>query len=214
MSLASITERAVAADGLIDGWRIRSGQLADRDWIHFTKSASHLAELPIELDDRTAGLNAIRSVARRWRADSARGGACEKALLVVDYLQLVEPDAQRGKKSNRQEDVAEISRGMKALAKEIGCPVVALSQLNRNLEGRGDKRPQLSDLRESGAVEQDADVIAFIYRDEVYNAQTTEKGIAEVIVAKQRNGPTGTVRLGWQAAHTRFVNLSNRSEMT
>lgn len=213
MSRQSLGERLFSAEAKVDGTAIRSGRLETPEWVRLAGAASRIAELPVWIDESPRLTVAeIRARARRWRGGVAR--AAERAFIAVDYLQLV--DGSGRSDEDRQREVSEISRGLKSLAKELNLPVVALSQLNRSLESRADKRPMLSDLRESGALEQDADVIAFVYRDEVYHdgsdcagdcERCRMRGIAEVIVAKQRNGPTGTVRLGWQKEYARFVDL-------
>jgi replicative DNA helicase len=165
-----------------------------------------LHEAPIYIDDTPAiSVLELRAKARRLVRDRSR----KVGLIVVDYLQLMRG---MGAASNREQEISEISRSLKALAKELNLPVMALSQLNRRVEDRGDRRPQMSDLRESGAIEQDADVIIFIYRDEVYNKNADEKGKAEVIVAKQRNGPTDTVALTFLGEYTRFENYTERAD--
>ena len=211
MSKESLVERAAAAEGGIDSTRLRSGLLEQRDWINLTKAGARLAPAPLIIDDSSAPtLQQIRARARRWRSSPEHGGRrgadgnLGLGLILVDYMQLVGSPSSGSRESNREREVAEISRGLKALAKDLRVPVIALSQLNRAVEGRADKRPGLGDLRESGAIEQDADVVAFLYRDEVYNKETTDKGVAEVIIGKQRNGPVGTVRLRFDAPRSRF----------
>ncbi len=202
MSKEQLSLRRLCAEASIDSARLRSGFFSMEDWERVTDAAGVLSAAPIFIDD-SASLSAleVRAKARRLKMDKNIG------LIVIDYLQLMQgrADAER-----RDLEISEISRGLKALAKEINIPVLALSQLNRMLEQRNDKRPRLSDLRESGALEQDADVVAFIYRDEVYNKEETNprKGIAEVILAKQRNGPTGEVLMAFLSAYTRFENLA------
>ncbi len=206
MSTASLGERTVAAEGGIDSQLLRSGRFSQNVFIQLERAFSRLAERPLYIDESAYSFLDIRSRARRWRMNEAKDS--DKALVVVDYLQLVE--GRSSKEDSRQREISEISRGLKLLAKELRCPVVALSQLNRSLESRADKRPMMSDLRESGAIEQDADVIAFLYRDEVYDENSKDRGTAEVIIGKQRNGPTGTVRLAWKDHCSRFDNLSER----
>jgi replicative DNA helicase len=192
--------RLMSSLGHIDQHRIRTGKLNDDDWPRLTSSVQMLSDTKMFVDDTPAltpgELRArCRRIAREHGLD----------LVVIDYLQLMQVN---GTKENRATEISEISRSMKALAKELHVPVIALSQLNRSLESRNDKRPVMSDLRESGAIEQDADVIVFIYRDEVYNQDSDQKGIAEIIIAKQRNGPIGTVKLAFRGQFTRFDNLA------
>ncbi|MGZ3440136.1 MAG: replicative DNA helicase, partial [Polyangia bacterium] len=212
MSKESLCERLLCSEARVDSMKLRGGFLETKDWIRITTAAGKLAEAPILIDDSGAPtLLEIRAKARRWRADSNLfyAGQEQMGVLVIDYLQLIQGRAS--KDDNRQREISEISRGLKALAKELRCPVIALSQLNRSLETRADKRPMMSDLRESGAIEQDADVIAFIYRDEVYSkdqCKEEDKGVAEIIIGKQRNGPTGVARLAFLNMYTRFENLA------
>ena len=191
--------RMMSSLGHIDQHKIRTGKLGDEDWPRLTSAVGILSEAPIYIDDTPALTpGELRARARRIAREHGLG------LIVVDYLQLMQGSA--GSRENRTTEISEISRNLKALAKELSVPVVALSQLNRSLEQRPNKRPVMSDLRESGAIEQDADVIVFIYRDEVYNEDSPDKGIAEIIVGKQRNGPIGTTRLTFLGQYTRFEN--------
>jgi replicative DNA helicase len=212
MSKESLCERLLCSEARVDSMKLRGGFLETKDWVRITSAAGKLAEAPILIDDSGAPtLLEIRAKARRWRSDQNLfwQGQEQMGMIVIDYLQLVQGRAS--KEDNRQREISEISRGLKALAKELRVPVIALSQLNRSLESRADKRPMMSDLRESGAIEQDADVIAFIYRDEVYSkdeCKEEDKGVAEIIVGKQRNGPTGTARLAFLNMYTRFENLA------
>ena len=187
--------------GRIDQTRLRTGELQDDDWSSFTSAVSLLRDKRLFVDD-TPALTPGEVRARARRVSREVGGL---DMIVVDYLQLMRT-AERSE--SRTGEISEISRSLKALAKEMRCPVIALSQLNRALEQRPDKRPLMSDLRESGAIEQDADVILFIYRDEVYNEDTDDKGIAEIIIGKQRNGPIGKVRLQFTGNLTKFENLA------
>jgi replicative DNA helicase len=193
--------RLMSSLGRIDQHKVRTGKLDDDDWPRLTSAVSILAEAPLFIDD-TPALNPteLRARARRLKREHDLG------LIVIDYLQLMQ--ASGGGHDNRATEISEISRGLKALAKELSVPVIALSQLNRSLEQRPNKRPVMSDLRESGAIEQDADVIVFIYRDEVYNDESPDKGTAEIIIGKQRNGPIGTVRLTFLGQYTRFENFA------
>ena len=195
----SLAMRMMSSIGRIDQSKVRSGKLSDDDWPKLTKAVGLLADAPIFIDD-TPGLspNELRSKARRLSREVGQLG-----MIVIDYLQLMQVP---GNTENRTAEISEISRSLKGLAKELNVPVVALSQLNRSLEQRPNKRPVMSDLRESGAIEQDADVIAFIYRDEVYDKESPDKGSAEIIIAKQRNGPIGTCRLTFIGQYTRFEN--------
>jgi len=197
-----IVTRMLASLGKINQTRLRTGQLEEDDWPRLTTAVNMLKDKPLYIDD-TAGLspNEMRTRARRIMREHGDIG-----LIMVDYLQLMQ--IKTGNVDSRTQEISEISRSLKALAKELECPVVALSQLNRSLEQRPNKRPVNSDLRESGAIEQDADVIMFIYRDEVYHEDSEQKGIAEIIIGKQRNGPIGTIRLAFIGQHSRFENLA------
>ncbi len=197
----SIVMRLLSSLCRIDQIKIRTGKLEDEDWPRITSTVSMLSDAPLYIDD-TAALSPaeVRARARRLAKEYGQLG-----LIVVDYLQLMQVP---GFSENRTAEISEISRSLKALAKELKVPVIALSQLNRSLEQRADKRPVMSDLRESGAIEQDADLIVFIYRDEVYNENTPDKGTAEIIIAKQRNGPIGKIRLTFLGQYTCFENYT------
>jgi replicative DNA helicase len=201
MPAESLTMRMMSSLGRIDQHRLRTGKLNDDDWPRITSAVGMLSEAKLYIDD-TPALTPTEMRSRARRIARQHDGL---GLIMIDYLQLMQV---AGKSENRTNEISEISRSLKALAKELNVPVVALSQLNRSLEQRQDKRPIMSDLRESGAIEQDADVIAFIYRDEVYNEDSSEKGVAEVIIGKQRNGPIGRVRLKFHGQFTRFDNLA------
>lgn len=194
--------RMMSSLGRIDQHKVRTGKLEDDDWPRLTSAVGILSEAPLYIDD-TPGLTPteLRARARRLSREHGLG------LIVIDYLQLMQ--APSGAKENRATEISEISRNLKSLAKELNVPVIALSQLNRSLEQRPNKRPVMSDLRESGAIEQDADLIVFIYRDEVYNEDSPDKGTAEIIIGKQRNGPIGTTRLAFLGQYTRFENLAH-----
>ncbi len=194
--------RMMASLGRIDSNKIRTGKLEDADWPRLTSAVGILNDAPIFIDD-TPGLNPIEIRARARRIHREHG----LGMIVIDYLQLMQSSRANGE--NRATEISEISRSLKGLAKELGVPVLALSQLNRSLEQRPNKRPIMSDLRESGAIEQDADLIVFIYRDEVYNEDSPEKGTAEIIIGKQRNGPIGMTRLTFLGQYTRFENHTN-----
>ena len=193
--------RMMSSLGRIDSHSLRTGKLDDQDWPRLISSVSMLSKAKLFIDD-TAALTPTELRARTRRLKREHG----LDLVIVDYLQLMQVG---GSTENRATEISEISRSLKALAKELEVPIVALSQLNRSVEQRPDKRPVMSDLRESGSIEQDADVILFIYRDEVYNDESADKGIAEIIIRKQRNGPIGTVRLSFLGQYTRFENLAH-----
>ncbi len=208
MASTQLAMRMIGSVGRLDQHRMRTGRLEDEDWEKLTTALGKLNEAPIFIDEG-AGLSSfdVRARARRLHRQCGKLG-----LIVIDYLQLMSaPAGKQGE--NRATEISEISRSLKALAKELDCPVVALSQLNRSVEQRPDKRPVMSDLRESGAIEQDADLILFIYRDEVYNPDSEDKGTAEIIVGKQRNGPIGRVRLTFIGENTRFENFANAGYM-
>lgn len=197
----SLAMRMMSSLGHIDQHKVRTGKLKDEDWPRLTSAVSLLSEAPFYVDDTPSMSPAeLRARARRLIKKTGPLG-----LIVIDYIQLMQVP---GFRENRTSEITEISRSLKALAKELDVPVLALSQLNRSLEQRGDRRPVMSDLRESGAIEQDADIILFIYRDEVYNEESPDKGLAEIIIAKQRNGPIGKIRLTFLGQYTRFQNYS------
>ncbi|MCW5199349.1 replicative DNA helicase [Desulfobulbus sp. F1] len=203
MSTEQLALRLLCSVGKVDTQRVRTGRLIEPDWPKLIRATGMLTDAPIYIDD-TAGLTVLemRAKARRLKSEHDLG------LVVVDCLQLMQG---RSGSENRNQEISEISRSLKAMAKELNVPVLALSQLNRSLESRTDKRPMMSDLRKSGEIEETADVILFIYRDEVYNKspENPNRGIAEVIVGKQRNGPTGTVKLTFVGEYTSFENYSN-----
>ncbi len=197
----SLIMRLMSSLGRIDQHKVRTGRLDDDDWPRLTSAVTMLSEARLFIDDSSnLSPNELRARARRLHRQEGQLG-----LIVVDYLQLMQVP---GTNENRATEVSEISRSLKALAKELSVPVLALSQLNRTLEQRGDKRPIMSDLRESGAIEQDADLICFIYRDEVYNPDSPDRGVAEIIIGKQRNGPIGTTRLTFLGQYTRFESYA------
>jgi replicative DNA helicase len=201
MPAESLIFRMLSSIGRLDQGKLRTGQLTDDDWPGFNNAVKKLKDRPLYIDD-SAGVSPMEMRSRARRIVREHGAL---GMIVVDYLQLMQI---KGSKEGRVNEISEISRSLKLLAREFECPVIALSQLNRSLEQRPNKRPVMSDLRESGAIEQDADVIAFIYRDEVYNEDTPDKGVAEVIIGKQRNGPIGTVRLSFLGQFTRFENFT------
>ncbi|MGA9343073.1 MAG: replicative DNA helicase [Rhodanobacteraceae bacterium] len=200
MSSSQLAFRLISSLGRINQQHLRTGELAEEEWPRVTNAITLLSDAKIFIDDTPAlSPGELRARARRLKREHDLG------LIVVDYLQLMQVP---GNTENRATEISEISRNLKALAKELDIPVVALSQLNRALEQRADKRPVMADLRESGAIEQDADVIVFIYRDEYYNADSSDRGTAEIIIGKQRNGPTGTVKLTFLGQYTKFENFA------
>lgn len=203
MSQLELSQRILCADARVDATRVKTGRLDEADWNRISHSVGRLAEAPIFIDDNPhTTVMEIRSKARRLKSRQGEIG-----MIVVDYIQLM---TGRSGAESRQVEISEMSRHLKILARELETPVVALAQLNRGLEQRQDKRPMLSDLRESGALEQDADVVMFLYRDEIYNPESEHKGVAEIIVAKHRNGPTATVKMAFLGHFTRFENMSKR----
>ena len=204
MSASQLALRLISSVGRVNAARLRTGQLEDEDWSRISSAIRLLKDTRIFIDDTPAlSPDALRAKARRLKREHGLG------MIVIDYLQLMQVP---GNSENRATEISEISRSLKALAKELNVPVIALSQLNRSLEQRADKRPVMADLRESGAIEQDADVIVFIYRDDYYNKENSpDKGLAEVIIGKQRNGPTGSVKLKFFGEYTRFDNLAHDS---
>jgi replicative DNA helicase len=203
MGASQLAVRMVGSLGRIDQQHLRTGALRDDEWTRLTEAVDQLGKVSLYIDE-TPALNPAELRARARRMARQFGGTL--GLIVVDYLQLM--SGSSGSDENRATELGEISRGLKALAKELQCPVMALSQLNRSVETRNDKRPLMSDLRESGAIEQDADVIMFIYRDDYYNKDSKEPGVAEIIIGKQRNGPVGTLKLTFLKPLTRFDNLA------
>lgn len=203
MSKEQLVQRLLCAEARVDQYRLRTGNLREEDWERLSDAMAVLSEIPLFIEDTVVGsVREMRVKAKRLQAEKGLG------LVVIDYIQLM----QSGKRvENRQQEISQISRGLKGLAKELNVPVLALSQLSRAVESRQDKKPQMSDLRESGSLEQDADVVMFIYRDEYYNPESDKKGVAEIIIAKQRNGPVGSLELGFLKEFTRFVNLAKAS---
>jgi len=201
MGASQLTMRMLGSVGLLDQHRMRTGKLLDDDWPKLTQAVQQVQDARMHIDETPAlSVMELRTRARRLARQCGN-----LSLIIIDYLQLMSGSGGE----NRATEISEISRCLKSLAKELHCPVIALSQLNRSLEQRPNKRPVMSDLRESGAIEQDADLILFIYRDEVYNPDSPDKGTAELIIGKQRNGPIGTLRLTFQGASTRFLNFTN-----
>ncbi len=202
MSENELMNRLLSMDSGVDSQKFKTGQLTDADWELLTESGGNLANSKLFLNDSATTLSEISSISRKIKAEN------NIELIVIDYLQLMNSSNKRN--DGRQQEISEISRGLKLLAKELKIPIIALSQLSRGVESRTDHRPVLSDLRESGAIEQDADIVMFIYRDEVYNSDSEDKGIAEIIIAKHRSGPIGTVKLVWIPEFTQFKNMEYR----
>ena len=203
MSKEQVGNRILCSEAMVDSNKVRTGQIEDEDWMKLANTLGNLSEAPIYIDD-TPGISImeIRAKCRKLKLEKDIG------LIVIDYLQLIQGSGK--KNASREQEISEISRSLKILAKELDVPVIALSQLSRGAEKRDDKRPMLSDLRESGAIEQDADIVIFLYRDDYYNEDSEKKNIAEVIIAKHRGGSTGTVDLAWMGNYTKFANLDRR----
>lgn len=204
MSKEQLVNRMFSQESNVDAQKLRTGQLNDQEWERLIESAGVIGKSNLIIDD-TPGISIgeLRSKCRKYKLEH------DMSIVMIDYLQLM---SGGGRTESRQQEISEISRSLKALARELNVPVVALSQLSRAVEQRPDHRPMLSDLRESGAIEQDADVVMFLYRDDYYNHDSPDKGISEVIIAKQRNGPIGTVKLAWLPEYTRFANLEHRKK--
>ncbi len=199
MSKSMIVNRIICSQALVDSQNIRKGEFTPEDWMQICAKIDTISSSPIYIDDSSSiTVSEIKAKCRKLKQTKNLG------LIVIDYLQLMQGT---GRSESRQNEISEISRSLKVMAKELDIPVIALSQLSRTSETRSDKRPMLSDLRESGAIEQDADIVIFLYRDEYYNKESAKKNIAEVIIAKQRSGSTGKFELGWQGRYTKFVNI-------
>jgi replicative DNA helicase len=204
MAKEQLVQRMLSTEALIKVGDVRDGNLTDDDWIALSKASASLAQAKVYIDD-TPGINLMEMRAKARRLKMEHG----IDLIMIDYLQLMST-SEKGE--SRQQEISSISRGLKGLAREMDCPVMTLSQLSRAPEQRADHRPILSDLRDSGAIEQDADIVMFLYRDEYYNQETEDKGIGELIIAKQRNGETGTIKLAWLGEYTKFATISHESE--
>jgi replicative DNA helicase len=208
MAGESLVQRLLCSEAEVNLRDLRRGRLSNQDWVNLATAAGNLDKAPIFIDDSaSASVLEVKAKARRLKADS------NIQMIIIDYLQLLEGSQSSKAMNSRQQEISDISRALKGLAKELDCPVIVVSQLSRMPEHREDRRPRLADLRESGAIEQDADVVILIYRDEVYDQNTEKKGIAEINIAKQRNGPTRTFELGFFGDHMRFGNLLQREEM-
>lgn len=205
MGAQQLVMRMLCAEGNIDAQRLRTGRLEEADWQKLTMAMGSLSNAGIYIDD-TPGIrvNEIRAKCRRLQQERGLG------MILIDYLQLIQGNSSRGE--NRQQEVSEISRTLKSIARELNVPVIALSQLSRGVESRQDKRPMMSDIRESGSIEQDADIVAFLYRDDYYDKESEKQNIIEIIIAKQRNGPVGTVELAFVKEYNKFVNLDRRHD--
>lgn len=207
MGAEQLVSRMLSAEGNIDATKIRTGQLEAEDWGKLTMAMGSLSNAGIYIDDSPGiRVSEIRSKCRRLKQENGLG------MIVIDYLQLIQGNA--GSRENRQQEVSEISRSLKALARELDVPLIALSQLSRGVESRQDKRPMMSDLRESGSIEQDADVVGFLYRDDYYDQESEKENIIEIIISKQRNGPVGTVELAFVKEYNKFVDLDHRYEQS
>ncbi len=202
MSKEQLVNRLFSLESRVDAQLLRSGNLADSDWEKLIEGAGTIGRSSLIIDDTPGiSISELRSKCRKYKLEH------DLKLIIIDYLQLM---SGSGRTDSRQQEISDISRSLKGLARELNVPVIALSQLSRQVEQRPDHRPMLSDLRESGAIEQDADVVMFIYRDDYYNKDTDNKNIAEIIIAKQRNGPIGTVNLVWLPQYTKFVSMEKR----
>ena len=204
MSKESLVSRIISLDSMVEAQSIRTGNIRDDDWVKIIESTDNISHAPLIIDDNGGiTMPELRSKCRKLKHTENIG------LIILDYLQLVN---KSGHVESQQQFVSDVSRALKGIARELNIPVIALSQLNRSVDSRPDHRPVLSDLRDSGAIEQDADVVMFIYRDDYYNPDTEKPGVAEVIVAKQRNGSTGPVELAWLGRYTKFANLQRKKE--
>ena len=201
MSKEQLVNRMFSLESNVDAQKLRTGQLNDQEWERLIESAGTIGKSKLIIDDTPGiSISELRSKCRKYKLEH------DLSIVMIDYLQLM---SGSGRSESRQQEVSDISRSLKALARELSVPVIALSQLSRAVEQRPDRRPMLSDLRDSGAIEQDADVVMFLYRDDYYNHDSPDKGISEVIIAKQRNGPIGTVKLAWLPEYTKFANLEH-----
>ena len=204
MSKEQLVNRLLALESSVDSQKIRTGDVDDGDWEKLIEGANIIAKSHMIIDDTASiSISELKSKCRRYKREFDLG------IVIIDYLQLM---TTTGRSESRQQEISEISRSLKSLARELNVPIIALSKLGRAVESRPDKRPMLSDLRESGAIEQDADMVMFLYRDDYYNKESEKKGIAEVIIAKQRNGPIGTIELAWIPKYTKFANLERKKE--
>ena len=204
MSKEQLVNRLLALESSVDSQKIRTGDVDDGDWEKLIEGANTIAKSHMIIDDTASiSISELKSKCRRYKREFDLG------IVIIDYLQLM---TTTGRSESRQQEISEISRSLKSLARELNVPIIALSKLGRAVESRPDKRPMLSDLRESGAIEQDADMVMFLYRDDYYNKESEKKGIAEVIIAKQRNGPIGTIELAWIPKYTKFANLERKKE--
>lgn len=205
MSKEQLMTRILSQDAMVDSKKLRNGNLNNDEWGRLAQSADTIAKTGLIIDDTSSiSINELRTKCRKYKLDH------DISIIIIDYLQLMTGNSREG----RQNEVSEISRALKGLARELNVPVIALSQLSRAVESREDKKPMLSDLRESGAIEQDADVVMFIYREDYYKKDTERRGIADIIIAKQRNGPVGSIELAWLPDYTRFANCEHRREAT
>jgi replicative DNA helicase len=205
MSKEQLVDRLLSMESSVDAWKLRTGDLTTTDFEKIAHAMGALSEAPIFIDDTPAiTVNELRTKARREAHVRPLG------LVIIDYLQLMSGGSKYGNDFNRVQEISEISRGLKQVARELNVPVIALAQLSRSVESRPDKKPELSDLRESGSIEQDADVVAFIFREDYYNPETDRKGITDILIKKHRNGPTGNVELFFDREHQRFRDIDTQ----